>query len=60
MITSMQGGYTQSNRFAGLATNEDSGGDTADTIAGTINSHIANLTAQTVATLNEHATQMNY
>jgi hypothetical protein len=39
-ITSTQSGYAQSNRFASLATNKDSDDDTADTIAGTINSHI--------------------
>jgi hypothetical protein len=58
-ITSMQGGYAQSNHFTVLVTNKDSGNNTADTIAGTINLHMANLTAQTTATLNEHATQMN-
>jgi hypothetical protein len=58
-ITSTQSGYAQSNCFAGLATNEDSDINTANTIAGTINLHMANLTAQTTATLNKHATQMN-
>jgi hypothetical protein len=37
----------------------DSNNDTAETIAGTINSHMANLTAQTAATINKHATQTN-
>jgi hypothetical protein len=55
-ITSTQGGYAQSNRFAGLATNKDSEDDTADTITGTINSHMVNLTAQTTATLNKQVT----
>jgi hypothetical protein len=50
---------SQSNRFAGLTTNKDSDNDTADKIAGTISLHMVNLTAQTTATLNEHATQMN-
>ena len=58
-ITSVQGGFAQNNRFAGLATDVDSNDDTAETIAGTINSHMANLTAQTAATINEHATQTN-
>ena len=58
-ITSTQGGYAQSNCFAGLATNEDSDNDTADTIAVTIYLHMVNLTAQTTATLNKQATQMN-
>ncbi len=56
-ITSTQSGYAQSNSFAGLATNKDSDDDTdtADTIAGTIYLHMANLSAQTMATLNKHA-----
>ena len=58
-ITSAQGEFAQNNRFAGLATDVDSNDDTAETIAGTINSHMANLTAQTAATINEHATQTN-
>ena len=58
-ITSAQGGFAQNNRFAGLATDVDSDDDTAETIAGTINSHMVNLTAQTAATINEHATQTN-
>ena len=45
-ITSAQGGFAQNNRFAGLTTDVDSDDDTAETIAGTINSHMANLTAQ--------------
>jgi hypothetical protein len=55
----MQVGYAKSNRFAGLATNKDSDNNTVDTIEGTINLHMANLTVQTMATLNEQATQMN-
>jgi hypothetical protein len=58
-ITSTQNGYTQSSRFAGLATNKDSDDNTAGTIAGTINLHMENLTAQTTATLNEHAMLMD-
>ena len=58
-ITSAQGGFTPANRFAGLATDGDSDDDTAETIAGTINSHLANFTAQTTATINEHASQTN-
>jgi oligoribonuclease (3'-5' exoribonuclease) len=37
----------------------DSNNDTAETIAGIINSHMTNLTAQTAATINKHATQTN-
>ena len=58
-ITSAQGGFAHNNRFAGLATDVDSDDDTAETIAGTINSHMANLTAQTATTINEHAMQTN-
>jgi hypothetical protein len=56
-ITSTQSGYAQSNRFAGLATNEDSDNNTADTISETIDLHMANLTVQTTATLKEHVMQ---
>jgi hypothetical protein len=55
MITSARGGFTQDNRFAGLATDVNSNDDTAETIAGIINLHMANLTAQTAAAINEHA-----
>ncbi len=58
-ITSMQGGYAQSIRFASLATKEDFDDDTADTVTGTINLHMANLTAQIRATLNEQVMQTN-
>ena len=58
-ITAAQGGFTQNNRFAGLTTTDNLDDDTAETIAGTINSHMANLTAQTTATINEHAVQTN-
>jgi hypothetical protein len=50
----MQGGYAQSNRFAGLATNKDSDNDTVDTITRTINLHMANLTAQTTSQMGTH------
>ena len=52
-ITLAQGGFTQNNRFSGLTRNDNSDDDTAETIAGTINSHMANLTAQTAATIND-------
>jgi hypothetical protein len=55
----MQSGYTQSNCFAGLATNKDSDNDTADTITGTIHLHMANLSVQTTATINAHTMQIN-
>ncbi len=55
-ITSTHSGYAQSNRFAGLATNKDSDNNTANTIAGTIDLHMANLSVQTIA---KHAMQTN-
>jgi len=58
-ITSAQGRFAQNNRFTGLATDVDSDDDTTETIVGTINLHMANLTAQTAATISEHATQTN-
>jgi hypothetical protein len=58
-ITSAQGGFAQNNRFTGLATDVNSDDDTTETIAGTINSHMGNLTAQMAATINKHATQTN-
>ena len=56
-VTSAQGGYAQNNCFAGLTTNEESNEDTADTITGTITSHMAKLSEMTTASINEHATQ---
>jgi hypothetical protein len=58
-ITSTQSGYAKSNCFIDLATNKDFVNNTEDTISETITLHMANLTAQTTATLNEHATQTN-
>lgn len=63
MMTAAQGGYSSRNRFAALTTGEagddDASDDTADTIAGTINSHMANLSAQTAASMQANATQIN-
>ncbi len=62
-LTSVQGGYTSHNRFAAFTTegaaDNVSDEDTAETIAGTINSHMANLSAQTEASLKANATQIN-
>jgi hypothetical protein len=55
----MQNGYAQSSCFTSLMTNKYSDDDTVDTIARTINLHMANLTAQTIATLNKHTMQTN-
>jgi hypothetical protein len=54
-ITTGQGGYASCNHFAGFAKNaaEDDvlDNDTAKTITTTINSHMANLSVQTAASL---------
>ena len=60
-----QGGYASRNRFAALAadgtaiTEEASDDDTAETIAGTIISHMAHLSQQTTATFEANANQIN-
>ncbi len=63
-MTAWQGGYTSCNHFAPFQANnatEDyvSDDNTAETIAITINSHMANLSAQTAASLEANATQIN-
>jgi hypothetical protein len=61
-MTSAQGGYTGGcNRFTGLTAKEDdvSDDDTAETIAGMINLHMANLSLQTAATIEASRTQVN-
>jgi len=51
------------NRFAALTTegagDDDASDDTAETITGTINSHMANLSAQTAASNEANASQIN-
>jgi hypothetical protein len=59
-----QGGYTSCNRFVPFQANNATDNDilddnTAETIAITINSHMANLLAQTAASLEANATQIN-
>jgi hypothetical protein len=61
-MTTSQGGYTSPNRFVAFtnATNKEvSEDDTAETITTTINSHMVNLSAQTSASLDANATQIN-
>jgi hypothetical protein len=63
-MTAGQGGYTSCNRFASFQANNAtdnnvSDDDTAETIAITINSHMANLLAQTAAFLEANVTQIN-
>jgi hypothetical protein len=62
-MTTGQGGYASCNRFVGFANNagEDdiSDNDTAKTIATNINSHMANLSAQTAASLKANVMQIN-
>jgi hypothetical protein len=61
-MTTSQGGYTSPNHFAAFANATDKevlDNDTAETITTTINSHMANLSAQTAASLDANATQIN-
>ncbi len=61
-MTSAQGGYTGGdNRFTGLTAEEDNVSDnnTAETIAGMINSYMANLSLQTAGTIEASRTQVN-
>jgi hypothetical protein len=63
-MTAGQGGYTSCNRFApfqanNATVNNVSDDNTAETIAITINSHMANLSVQTAASLEANATQIN-
>jgi hypothetical protein len=62
-MTTGQGGYASCNCFAGFASNagEDNilDDDTAKTIAMNINSHMANLSTQTAASLKANAMQIN-
>jgi hypothetical protein len=56
--TAAQGDYT--NRYTGLsAEDEVYGNDTAETIAGMINLHMANLSAQTTASIEASTAQIN-
>ncbi len=63
-ITAGQGGYASCNRFAPLQANNAMENNvlknnTVETIATTINSHMANLSAQTAASIKTNATQIN-
>ena len=64
-MTAGQGGYESRNRFAALTvdgtaiTKEGSNDNTAETITGTINSHMAHLSQQTTATLEANTNQIN-
>ena len=53
-------GYALINRFAGLA-EIDKASDkvSVETLAGTITTHMANLSAQTAASIDANTTQMN-
>ena len=53
-------GYASINRFAGLAEIEEASDDgSVETLAGTITTHMANLSAQTAASIDANTTQMN-
>jgi hypothetical protein len=63
-MTAGQGGYTSCNCFAPFQANNATDdnildNNTAETIAIAINSHMANLLAQTAASLKANATQIN-
>lgn len=62
-MTAAQSGYSSRNQYAALTTDgtveDDASEDTAETIAGTINTHMANLSAQTAASLEANATHIN-
>ena len=64
-MTAGQGGYASRNHFTALAadgtaiTKEGSNDNTAETITGTINSHMAHLSQQTTATLEANTNQIN-
>jgi hypothetical protein len=60
-MTSAKGGYTGGgNRFVGLTAKDDVSDDnTVETIVGTINLHMANLSMQTAATIKASKAQMN-
>lgn len=58
--TAVMSGYASKNRYAGLMTDKEISGDnTVETIAGTINTHMANLSAQTAASIEANAAQFN-
>jgi hypothetical protein len=61
-MTASQGRCASQNRFSGLmATDKEyiSNNDTAKTIAGTISSHFANLSAQMAAMIEANTMQVN-
>jgi hypothetical protein len=61
-MTARQGGYSSQNRFAGFTTMAKeyaSNNDTAKTIAGSINSYFANLSAQMTASIKVNTSQVN-
>jgi hypothetical protein len=56
-MTAGQGGYASCNHFTSLSVFDDiSGNNTAKMIAGTLTLHMANLLAQTIASLEANAT----
>jgi hypothetical protein len=58
--TTMQGGYSSTNRFASLPTAADVSNDNiTKTVAGTINVHMANLSTKTTSLLEADASQIN-
>jgi heat shock protein HslJ len=60
VTTAALSGYALINRFAGLAEiDEASDGGLVETLAGTITTHMVNLSAQTAASIDANTMQMN-
>ena len=60
ITTAVLRGYASINRFAGLAETDKASDDgSVETLAGTITTHMANLSAQTAASIAANTTQMN-
>ena len=60
VTTAALSGYASINRFAGLAETDEALDDgLVETLAGPITTHMANLSAQTAASINANMTQMN-
>ena len=60
VTTAAVSGYALINRFAGLAEiDEASNKGSVETLAGTITTHMANLSAQKAASIDANTTQMN-
>ena len=60
VTTAALSGYASINRFAGLAEIDEATDDgSVETLAGTITTHMANLSAQTATSINANTTKVN-